>query len=44
LHAFYGEEYQFKIENKSDRGTLVQMKIPLEKKEVTELESELVNG
>ena len=44
LNAFYGEEYEFKIENKSDRGTLVQMKIPLEKKEVTELESELVNG
>jgi LytS/YehU family sensor histidine kinase len=44
LHAFYGEEYEFKIENKSDRGTLVQMKIPLEKKEVTEPESGLVNG
>ena len=44
LHAFYGEEYEFKIENKSDRGTLVQMKIPLEKKEVTGPESGLVDG
>ncbi len=44
LYTFYGEAYEFKIENKADKGALVQMKIPLEKKEVAELESELVNG
>jgi signal transduction histidine kinase len=44
LHAFYGESYEFKIENKFDKGTRVQMKVPFEKREVTVLKSELNNG
>lgn len=44
LYAFYGDSYEFNIENKSGKETIVRMKIPLEKRAVSQIKRELVGG